>query len=127
MVEVSVSARNIEVMSTTRLLNGGYLRVYGAPRPAAPEVAVTTQTLYAECRFGSPAFGNPTDGVAAANAIAPDPDVSATGIPTWFRAFASDGATAVLDGDMGTDLVPNQEQVVQGGSFSIVSLAYSRI
>jgi hypothetical protein len=125
-LEVSVGLRNIEVMVVTTQLNGGYLRVYGPPRPSSPEVAVTTQVLYAECRFGSPAFANPLNGTAAANTIAPETNVPVTGVPIWFRAFAADGVTAVLDGDMVEDLVPSQAELAQGGSFSVLSLLYSR-
>lgn len=126
MIEVSADARNVEVMATTARMNAGYLRVYGAPRPASPEVAVTSQTLFAECRFGSPAFGDPTNGVASANPIPPETNVRASGRPIWFRAFASNGVTAVLDGDMYIDLVPDEPQLVQGGSFSVLSLTYAR-
>jgi hypothetical protein len=125
-IEVAADIRNLEVMTATRQMDGGYLRVYGAPRPASPEVAVGAQTLFAECRFGSPSFGNPTNGAASANPIAPETNVRATGVPVWFRVFMKDGATAVLDGDMFSDLVPDQGQLVQGGSFSVLSLQYIR-
>lgn len=126
MIEVAANTRNLEVMTATRQMDGGYLRVYGAPRPASPEIAVGAQVLFAECRFSSPSFGNPTNGAATAKSIAPETNVRATGVPVWFRVFAQDGTTAVLDGDMFSDLVPDQGQLVQGGSFSVLSLQYSR-
>ena len=126
MIEVSADARNVEVMATTARMNAGYLRVYGAPRPASPEVAVTSQTLFAECRFGSPAFGNPTNGTATANPITPEAHTLVSGVPVWFSRIEADGVTAVLDGDMYTDLIPDKAHLVLGGSFSVTSLLYSR-
>jgi hypothetical protein len=125
-IEVSINGRNIEVMVITTMMNGGYLRVYGGPRPTAPEVAVTTQVLFAELRFSNPAFGTPVAGTATANAITPETNARASGVPVWFRVFGSDGTTAVLDGEMYADLVPDQSHVTQGGSLSVSSLLFSR-
>jgi hypothetical protein len=116
--------RNVQASVITALLNGGYLRIYGAPRPAAPEVAVTTQLLFAELRFASPAFSAPADGVAVANPFGGSVSILQSGIATWFRAFQSDGATAVLDGDVGEDLILSQPVLAQGGSLSVTSLTY---
>jgi hypothetical protein len=113
-------------MATTTLLNGGYLRIYGAPRPPAPEVAVTSQVLFAELRFGTPAFGFPINGVATANPFAGAAAILAGGFPVWFRAFAADGTTAVLDGDIDEDLILDQPVLAQGGTFSVTSLVYER-
>jgi hypothetical protein len=126
MLEEAQNVRNVEVMATTGLLSSGYLRIYGAPRPAAPETAVTSQVLFVELRFDIPAFGTPTDGTAIANPFQGAASVLATGLPTWFRAFAADGTTAVLDGDIGEDLILDHPTLAQGGSFSVTSLVYSR-
>jgi hypothetical protein len=122
----SQASRNVQVTVVTTPLNGGYLRIYGAPRPSAPEAPVTTQTLFAELRFGNPAFGDPSNGVAVANGIAPETNVRASGMPIWFRAFAADGTTAILDGDVPGDLVPSATNLIQGGSLAVTSLVYSR-
>lgn len=127
MIEVSVAARNVEVMATTARMNGGYLRVYNGARPAAPEDPVTTQTLLAELRFSSPAFGNPVNGAAVANPIAPETNVRASSTPTWFRALEADGTTAVLDGSIPADLTPDHAGLIQGGSMAVSSLLYSRV
>lgn len=127
MIEVSVDARNVEVMATTARLNGGYLRVYNGARPAAPEVPVSTQTLLAELRFGLPAFGNPANGTATANPIAPETNVRASSVPTWFRTLEADGSTAVLDGSIPADLTPDHAGLIQGGSLAVSSLLYSRV
>jgi hypothetical protein len=123
MLAVSTNTRNVEVMATTASMNGGYLRVYGAPRPPAPEVAVTSQVLFVELRFATSAFAPPVNGVAQVTTI-PAGAILASGMPTWFRAFAEDGVTAILDGDIGEDLDLSQSRIISGGTFSVVSLVY---
>lgn len=83
------------------LLNGGYLRIYDGTKPTQGDTAITTQVLLAELTFGSPAFGSPSGGTITANAITSDTSANASGTATWFRAFKSDGTTAVLDGTVG--------------------------
>lgn len=99
------SARSAAADAKAVLLNSGYLRIYdstGTGQPAGPDTAITTQVKLAELRFGATAFGASVNGVATANAISSDPDAAATGTPTWFRCFKSDGTTAVHDGSVGT-------------------------
>lgn len=84
------------------LLDDGYLRIYDGTRPATADDPVTTQTLLAELRFGSPAFGAAAAGVITANAITQDSAANATGTATWYRCVQSDGSTAVQDGSVGT-------------------------
>ncbi len=126
MILVSVDARNVEVMATTVRMNGGYLRVYGAPRPAAPEVAVGAQALFVELRFAALAFEIPVNGVAQATLLPDSATILSSGVPVWFRAFEEDGVTAVLDGDIGSDLVLSGSALSHGGTFSVVSLTYGR-
>lgn len=113
-------------MATTALLNDGYLRLYTGPRPAAPEAPLTTQLMFVEVRFGSPAFRSPVNGVATANPFAGAGTVLLSGTPIWFRALASDGTTAVFDGDVGEDLLLSLPSLAAGGTFSVTSLMYSR-
>lgn len=101
----SVAARNAAADATATLLNTGYIRLYdstGGGQPADPSVAVGTNVLLAELRFGNPAFGAAAAGVATANAITDDADADNTGTATWYRALKSDGTTAVMDGSVGT-------------------------
>jgi hypothetical protein len=93
---------NAEVDALTALLSNGYLRIYDGVQPASAETAITTQTLLAELRFGTPGWGAAVAGVATATAITSDTDANATGTASWFRAFKSDGTSAVLDGSVGT-------------------------
>lgn len=82
-------------------VNSGYLRIYDGTKPATGDTAIGAQTLLAELTFGNPAFGAPSGGTATANAITSDASANASGTATWFRAFKSDGTTAVFDGTAG--------------------------
>jgi hypothetical protein len=81
-------------------LNSGKLRLYDGVQPANSDTAITTQVLLAELTFGATAFGSASGGVITANAITAG--TANTGGPlTWFRAFKSDGTTAITDGTAG--------------------------
>jgi len=58
-------------------------------------------TKYATLTFAATALDNTTDGVATFDAITKDSSADASGTPTWFRAWKSDGTTAVFDGTVG--------------------------
>lgn len=79
------------------LFNNGYLRLYTGPKPADASTAITTQTLIVEHRFASQAFGTASNGTVTASAIA-NSAATATGTVSWFRCFASDGTTVLMDG-----------------------------
>lgn len=85
---------------------------------------MTTQVLFAELRFASPAFTVPVDGVANAYPFAGAVSILQSGVPLWFRGFQADGTSAVLDGDIGADLVLSLPVLAQGGSLSVTSLTY---
>lgn len=95
-------AVNTEADAVAALCNSGYLRIYDGSQPATADTAVSTQTLLAELRFASTAFGASSGGVATAAAIVSDTDADATGTAAWFRVFKSDGTTKVFDGSVGT-------------------------
>jgi hypothetical protein len=120
---------NAEVDALTALLNNGYVRIYDGAQPANADTAITTQTLLAELRFGTPAFAAAVAGVATANAITADTDANATGTAAWFRALKSDGASAVLDGSVGTasaDLILNSTAIQIHAEVDVDALTYQR-
>jgi len=98
---VSAAGLNASANAVGALLNGGTIRIYTAPQPASPDVAITTQTLLASPTFGATAFAAAVAGVATANAITADPSAAASGTANWARFVTSGGAT-VYDGLVGT-------------------------
>lgn len=122
-------AANASADAVTPLLNTGYLRIYSGTQPATADTAITSQTLLAELRFASTAFGAAADGVATANAIVDEDSALATGTATWFRLFKSDGTTAVADGSVGTsgaDLNLSSVSLAPGITVSVTSFTYTQ-
>jgi hypothetical protein len=123
------AAANASADATCALLNTGYLRIYDGSQPAGADTAITSQTLLAELRFGSTAYGAAVAGVATANAITDDSSANASGTAAWFRALKSDGTTAVYDGTVGTagcDLNLNSVAISSGADVGISSLTYTQ-
>jgi len=107
------------------LLNGGSIKIYTGTQPAGPDTAITSQTLLATLTLSATAFASASAGTNSAtitaNAIT-GANAVATGTATWFRAFKSDGTTAVTDGSVGTatsDLILNSTSITSGAAVSV--------
>lgn len=110
------------------LCNGGTIKVYSGAQPANADAAVAG-TLLVTLTFSATAFAASTGaGVATANAIGAANAV-ATATAAWFRAFKSDGTTAVFDGSVGTsaaDLILSSVALTSGGNVAVSSLTYTQ-
>src|SRR5262245_35334928 len=110
------------------LANGGTIQIRSGAQPANANAAATG-TLLVTLTFSATAFGAAsTSGVATANAIG-SANAVASGTAAWFRAFKSDGTTAVFDGSVGTsaaDLVLSSTAITSGGNVAITSLTYTQ-
>jgi hypothetical protein len=125
---LSIAAVNAQASATGALCNSGYLRLYTAPRPDFANDTVTG-TLLAELRFAAAAFGSPLGGVITVNPITAEDAALADGTAAWFRAFSSDGTTAVFDGNVGTatsNLILPTVTVSVGLRVEIDSLTYTQ-
>lgn len=121
----SAAVANLAIDAWTPQLNTGYLRIYSGTRPANVAAALSGNTLLAELRFNATAFGAGSNGVATANAITADSSADATGTATFFRAYKSDGTTAVMDGEVGTsgcDLNINTVSIVAAATVTATSM-----
>ena len=121
-------AATTEVDAVAALLNNGWLRLYSGSQPSAADEAISGQVVLAELRFGNPAFGSASDGVAAANAIAGDASANAAGTATWFRCCMSDGATPIFDGSVGSsnsNLVLNSVEISAGAQVDVTSFTFT--
>lgn len=101
---LSIAAVNAQASATGALCDGGYLRIYPAPRRVLPDDA-PAGPLLAELRFSATAFGSPIAGVITANPITAEDSALADGEADWFAAVAADGTTAVFDGSVGVPVV----------------------
>jgi hypothetical protein len=120
---------NTSADAVCALLPAGWIRIYDGVQPATGDTAITTQVLLASIRLGTPAFAPAVAGLAAANPVTPDLDIDANGHATWFRAFKSDGTTAVFDGSvglLGCDLNLSSVTFLQHGSVTITSFSYQQ-
>lgn len=111
------------------LLNAGFLDIYDGAQPATADTAIGAQVKLAHLAFGNPAFGAAAAGVAAANAITQDTSADATGTAAWFRAYKTDGTTAVFDGSVGTsgaNLNLNSAAISAGAAVSVSSFSYTQ-
>ncbi|MDP2131969.1 MAG: hypothetical protein U0995_09640 [Erythrobacter sp.] len=126
------AARDAAINAIAATLNSGLLRIYSGTAPANADTALAGNTLLAEATLGAPAFGAASAGVVTANAIAADASADATGVPTFFRLFASNGTTVVYQGtaaETGAELNLSglsSGQIVAGGSVSISSLTVTQ-
>jgi len=124
----SNAAVNAAADAVCPLVNNGYLRIYNGTQPATADTAISGQTLLAELRFNTTAFGSASNGVATANALTADSSADNTGTASWFRALKSDGTSTVFDGSVGTsaaDLVLNSVLISAGASVSVTSFTYT--
>lgn len=129
---ISMSAAQTMADALTALLNTGFIQVYSAPTtiPATLETAITDQVLLAaDIALSATAFGASTDNgdgtaKATANAITSDTDADATGTAAFFRGFASNHTTAVIQGTCGTsaaDMILNTTSIRQHGTVAVTS------
>lgn len=105
----------------------GYLRLYTGAAPANCETA-TSGTLLAELRFGATGFaaaaGASPNAVATANSITSDSSADNSGTAGYFRVFAGNGTTCILQGTCGTssaDMIMNTTTIVAGGQVACSS------
>lgn len=121
-------AANAEADAFSDLLDNGYLRIYSGTKPATADTALSGNTLLAELRYANPASGAAVAGVITFSAITSDSSADATGTATFFRAFKSDGTTAVYDGTVGTsgcDLNINSTAIQAGAQVDVTSLTHT--
>lgn len=93
---------NAQADALARLLDGGKLRIYSGTQPATADTALSGNTLLAELTFNATSAPAASSGVLTFNAITADTSADNSGTASFFRAFKSDGTTAVMDGSVGT-------------------------
>ncbi len=122
--KLAVARRNAALDNILGNLNNGYLRIYDGTQPTDADTAIGAQVLLAELTFGATAFAAASGGSASANAITNDSSANATGTATWFRAFASNGTTVIMDGSVGTatsNCVINSTAIQANAAVSVTS------
>ena len=98
------------------------IEIYSGTRPATGGAETTVLATLAgdATAFAAAATG----GVLTLNTIVDDSSADSTGTASWFRIYASNGTTHVLDGDVSTsasDLNLNSVSITILGTVSITS------
>lgn len=124
-LKFSTSVRNAMADSITTTVGGNaILRIYDGTRPANVATAVTTQVTLAELTCNATFAPAASGGVLTLNGISGDASNNNSGTATWFRLFASNGTTALVDGDVGTigtDMIISSTNIVAGGTTNITA------
>ena len=113
----------------TAFCNSGTIRIYAGPKPVNANTALSGNTLLVTLTFGATAFNAPVGGSAISNPIASGTAI-ATGLAIFARIYQSDGATVVMDVDVGEAgqgayLTLSVSTIVPGGLVSITSITDS--
>lgn len=100
---VSIAGRQAALDAITAKINvggAGNLSIYSGTQPATPDTGATG-TLLVSCALSTTSFGaTNSSGVATANAITAG-NPGNNGTAGYFRIYAGNGTTAVVDGTVG--------------------------
>jgi hypothetical protein len=100
-LNVSLASANAEAAAIAALASGGSWVIYEGTQPATNETTIGESVALATFALGSPAFSDPVSGQITLNTPTPA-TITTSGTAQWFRVYASDGTTSVIDGDIGT-------------------------
>lgn len=101
-LDYSTTLKNAQLDAITTVVgSAGILRIYDGTKPANVAAAITG-TVLSEHVCGSPFAPAASGGVLTPTTPAADSSANASGTPTHYRLFKSDGTTAVMDGTVGT-------------------------
>jgi len=124
---LSVASWDLALDAALNVLNNGTIHIYTGTQPATPDAPLSGNTLLVTLPLSSVAFTASSGGTKVAQGITTATAV-ATGTATFFRAFESDGITAVIDGSVGTsgaDMNLNDTSISVSGNVSITSWTVS--
>lgn len=110
---------NTQGDATAKLLNNGKIKIYDGVQPTTGD-ASSTNNLLCTLEFADMSFLPTVAGVMTANHIKPALIIF-SGTANWFRAFKSDGTTAIMDGSVGmadANLIVPTTQFITGVTVS---------
>ena len=124
---MSVSYSTVVRADRLRQLNASLgpnarLRIYAGPRPDDTDTPISSQQFLAEIIAG-PVFGAVNGASLTAYAFLGAtvvPGISQA-IPSFYRIFKADGVTAMIDGDVGQDLLLSTPYLSTGDSINLTN------
>ena len=126
-IQYNASINNACADQTFTPRTGGSCRLYTVIKPTHCSDALSGNTLIATGTFGATAFpasSGTYGGSSTSNAII-GANAVASGTPTFYRDYASDGITCVSQGDVGTDITVTPSAVVSGAPVNWGAVAHS--
>ncbi len=107
---------------TTRAGSGALLQIFDGTPSVAPYTSTTVKL--AQCTMGNSFAAAASNGVLTLSSIGSDSSADATGVATWFRIYASNASTIVMDGTVtatggGGDLTLDNTTITAGGTVAI--------
>lgn len=128
--QLAIATVNAQANSLITSLANGWVRIYTGVQPANADTAISGQVLLAELRYAATAAPAPVNGLITFNAITADASANASGTAAWFRSFAADGTTVVMDGSIGlvgsvSNLELNSTAITAGATVSITSATHN--
>lgn len=111
-------------------LNSGFLDIYDGTQPTNGDTAVGAQVKLVRLTYSATAAPATSAGVITFNAMTSGVAL-ATGTPTWFRAWQSNGTTAVYDGSAGASGANlnlsglTAGQIIIGGTVAVSSYTHT--
>jgi hypothetical protein len=119
---------NAQADALGRLEDNGYIRIYSGTPPTRANDALSGNTLLAELRFSATSAPAASNGVLTSNTITSDSSADASGTPSFFRAFKSDGTSVTRQGTAGAsgcDLNLVASTITAGLPVNITSLTHT--
>jgi hypothetical protein len=128
--QMAIATVNAQANTVITNLANGWCRIYSGTQPATADTAISSQVLLAELRYAATAAPAPSNGLITFNAMTADSSANNTGTATWFRSFASDGTTVVMDGNVGatgstSNLELNSTGITAGANVAISSATHN--
>lgn len=129
-VNTKLSTAVVEAQATAlaTLCNGGTLKIYSGSQPADANSAPGGDTsLLVTLQLGDPAFASVTLGNMVANTIT-NGIADTAGTASWFRIYAADGTTPLIDGNIGTtaaNLILTSTTITVGLTVEVTSFVHN--
>lgn len=114
---LSTTLRNTRANAyTTALGASATVRAYNGTPPASPDAALSGNTMLAQGTFAATPFPGASSGAMTSNAIT-GANAAASGTPTFYRTYATDGTTCLAQHNT-TDFVVTPASLTSGVAVS---------
>lgn len=100
--QLTMLAVDTEADAFAKLMDGGFIDIYGGDQPKNADMPVNGQTMSVSLSLSNPAFLPADAGVITANPIGSGIIGASVDKAQWARVYRADHQTAVMDVSVGT-------------------------